>query len=44
MIDRMPQENTSIVEIRKTVEQLCAFGQKVAGTKEEVQAADGAGN
>ncbi len=33
-------EKTSISEIRKTVEQLCAFGQKVAGTEAEVQAAD----
>ncbi|MFW9912760.1 MAG: M28 family peptidase [Candidatus Thorarchaeota archaeon] len=33
-------EKTSISEIRKTVEHLCAFGQKVAGTKAEVQAAD----
>lgn len=33
-------EKTSISEIRKTVEQLCAFGQKVAGTKAEVQAAN----
>ncbi|MHA2065445.1 MAG: M28 family peptidase [Candidatus Thorarchaeota archaeon] len=33
-------EKTSISEIRETVEQLCAFGQKVAGTEAEVQAAD----
>ena len=32
-------ERTSISEIRNTVEQLCAFGQKVAGTKAEVEAA-----
>ncbi len=36
----MPQENTSIDEIRKTVQQLCDFGQKVAGTKAEVKAAN----
>ncbi|MFW9801649.1 MAG: M28 family peptidase [Candidatus Thorarchaeota archaeon] len=35
----MDQE-TAISEIRKTVEHLCAIGQKVAGTKAEVQAAD----
>ena len=40
MIDRMPQENTSIDEIRKTVQQLCDFGQKVAGTESEVKAAN----
>jgi len=33
-------EKTSISKIRNTVEQLCAFGQKVAGTKAEVEAAD----
>ncbi|UCH04120.1 MAG: M28 family peptidase [Candidatus Thorarchaeota archaeon] len=33
-------ENTSIDEIRKTVEDLCAFGQKVAGTENEVRAAN----
>ncbi|MFW9888576.1 MAG: M28 family peptidase [Candidatus Thorarchaeota archaeon] len=33
-------ERTSISEIRNTVEQLCAFGQKVAGTKAEVEAAN----
>jgi Iap family predicted aminopeptidase len=33
-------EKTSISKIRKTVEQLCAFGQKVAGSKAEVQAAN----
>jgi len=32
--------NTSIDEIRKTVEDLCAFGQKVAGTENEVRAAN----
>ncbi len=40
VIDRMPQDNTSIDEIRKTVQQLCDFGQKVAGTKAEVKAAN----
>ena len=33
-------EKTSISEIKKTVEHLCAIGQKVAGTKEEVEAAN----
>ncbi|MGY5858640.1 MAG: M28 family metallopeptidase [Candidatus Thorarchaeota archaeon] len=36
----MPQENTSVNEIRKTVEHLCGFGQKVAGTEAEIQAAN----
>lgn len=36
----MFQENTSIDEIRKTVEHLCNFGQKVAGTEAEIQAAN----
>ncbi len=36
----MVAENTSIEEIRKTVEDLCGFGQKAAGTKAEVQAAN----
>ena len=36
----MVAENTSIDEIRKTVEDLCAFGQKVAGTENEVRAAN----
>ena len=40
VIDRMTQENTSIDEIRKTVQQLCDFGQKVAGTEGEIQAAN----
>ena len=35
----MKIESTSIGSIRGTVEDLCAFGQKVAGTKAEVQAA-----
>ncbi len=38
--DGMPEENTSIDEIQKTVEHLCEFGQKVAGTKAEIQAAN----
>ncbi|MFW9963729.1 MAG: M28 family peptidase [Candidatus Sifarchaeia archaeon] len=33
-------EKTSISEIKKTVEHLCSFGQKVAGTEAEVQAAN----
>ncbi|MHA1422699.1 MAG: M28 family peptidase [Candidatus Thorarchaeota archaeon] len=36
----MPQENTSIDEIRKTVDYLCNIGQKVAGTEAETQAAN----
>jgi len=40
VIDEMPQDNTSIDEIRKTVERLCGFGQKVAGTEAEIQAAN----
>ncbi|OLS27661.1 MAG: Aminopeptidase YwaD precursor [Candidatus Thorarchaeota archaeon AB_25] len=36
----MTQENTSVDEIRKTVQHLCDFGQKVAGTEAEVQAAN----
>jgi Iap family predicted aminopeptidase len=36
----MVLENTSIEEIRRTVEDLCAFGQKVAGTENEVRAAN----
>ncbi|MGY5858589.1 MAG: M28 family metallopeptidase [Candidatus Thorarchaeota archaeon] len=36
----MVAENTSIDEIRKTVDRLCGFGQKVAGTEAEVQAAN----
>lgn len=37
---KMVVGNTSIDEIRKTVEHLCDFGQKVAGTEAEVQAAN----
>ncbi|MFX1559644.1 MAG: M28 family peptidase [Promethearchaeota archaeon] len=35
----MTLEDTSIANIRKTVQDLCDFGQKVAGTKAEVKAA-----
>ena len=36
----MPLDNTSIDQIKETVQRLCDFGQKVAGTEAEIKAAN----
>ena len=36
----MPLDNTSIDQIKETVQRLCDFGQKVAGTEAEIKASN----